>query len=83
MKKILASLFIASALTGCTTRTITYGGATYTSKRFLQKEDVDGLKVTTTNGTTIELVGYRNDQVQAVSAIAEGVTKGLAASVKP
>lgn len=75
---------IASAcFSGCTTRTISYNGATYKSVRFANKETIGGVTITTPDGTTFKMDTYTSDQVQAVGAIAEGVAKGLAASVKP
>lgn len=67
---------------GCSTRKITYGEASYKSVRLGSKEDINSLSIhVDTNGTTkIKLDGYKNDQVQAMSAVVEAAVK---AAVKP
>ena len=62
---------------GCSTRTITYGGATYRSMRLGTKEDINALTIKVdTNGTTrVNLDGYKNDQAQAMSAVVEAAVK--------
>ena len=80
--KLILSLS-ACLLVGCTTRSITYNGATYKSVRFANKETIGGVVITTPDGTTFKMDTYSSDQVQAVGAIAEGVAKGSAASMKP
>lgn len=83
MKNKLTLLAVGLLLAGCSTRTITYKDASYSSKRFAQKEDIDGLKIVTPDGTTIELVGYRNDQVQAIGVAVDAAVKAAVNSAKP
>lgn len=80
---LLAITVAACLWAGCTHRKIEYGGVSYTSTRLLNQETIGGLTVTSTNGVVFKMDAYTSDQVQAVGAIAEGVAKGLAASVKP
>lgn len=70
---ILSTCFLA----GCTTRTITYGDATYKSVRFANKETIGGVTIIAPDGTTFKMDTYTSDQVQSAGAIAEGVAKGL------
>lgn len=82
--KLILAVTVASCLwAGCTTRQITYNGATYKSVRFANKEAIGGVTIITPDGTTFRMDSYSSDQIQGISAIAEGVAKGLAASVKP
>jgi hypothetical protein len=82
--KLILSVTVAACLwAGCTHRRIEYGGATYTSTRLLNRETIGGVTVASTNGVIFKMDAYTSDQVQAIGAIAEGVAKGLASSVKP
>lgn len=74
---LLVGVWLAVYGCGCSTRSITYGNATYKSVRLGSKEDINSLSIQTdTNGATrIKLEGYKNDQVQAMSAVVEAAVK--------
>jgi hypothetical protein len=79
MKKIiLVSLLAVTVLTGCTSRKIKYGEATYSSFRFGNKESFGGLEITDTNGVKLKITAYQNDQVQAIGvAVDAAVTAAI------
>lgn len=82
MKKIMAVSIVAMALAGCRSIELTLpGGSTLKSTSFACKLSV-GTAGVSTNGTAY-MTNYNLDQVAAMQAIAEGVVKGMAASVKP
>ena len=82
--KLILAVTVASCLwAGCTTRQITLpNGASYSTTRFGNKESIGRVSVEA-DGLKVVVENYASDQVQAIGAVAEGVAKGLAASVKP
>lgn len=65
IKTIAIGLLLMSA--GCTTRTITWNGATYKSTRFGNKETIGGIELR--SGTNVfKIDSFKSDQVQALEA---------------
>lgn len=82
MKKALAVAIVASGLVGCTTRTIQFGGAKYTSKRFGASEQFGKIELKQgTNSLTVE--GVQSDLVTGIKVGVDAAFKAAAAVAKP
>lgn len=88
MKKTIRNSLIAAALAvavGCSTREITFGEATYKSKRFGVKETFGKISASTVTkgGTnTLTVDGVQSDLVTGIKATAEAVGSAVAEAVK-
>lgn len=68
--------------TGCTTRTITWNGATYKSSRFGNKETIGGIELR--SGTNVFRVdSFKSDQVQAIEIAVKAAVETAIKSMKP
>lgn len=65
----LFAISLAACLwAGCATRTITYGDATYKSRKLFSGEQFGGLEIVAPDGTKVKMDAYQSEQSQAVSA---------------
>ena len=81
MKTTIAIAIVASGLVGCTTRTIEFGGAKYTSRRFGAAEQFGKIEVKQgTNSLTVDSV--KSDLVTGMQVGAETVLKAAATFAK-
>ncbi len=80
IKTIAIGLLLMSA--GCTTRTITWNGATYKSIRFGNKETIGGIELRA--GTNVFKVdSFKSDQVQAIEIAVKAAVETAIKSMKP
>ena len=80
---VCSAVLVASLLSGCVSRSITYGGATYKSLRFASSEIAQEVSVTTTNGTVIKITGYNNDNTQVIGAAVGAAISATAKAFVP
>ena len=92
MKYFIWLLFLATGfliclvlLSACTTITYQDGGSKFTRTSFGTQLQITELKATISpkGERTIRLKGYNSDQAEALGAVAEGITKGLAQGATP
>lgn len=80
IKLIIAGLLLVA--TGCTTRTITWNGATYKSTRFGNKETIGGIELR--SGTNVfKIDSFKSDQVQAIEIAVKAAVETAIKSMKP
>lgn len=81
IKGIIVGIAIL-AFTGCTTRTITWNGATYKSTRFGNKETIGGIELR--SGTNVfKIDSFKSDQVQAIEIAVKAAVETAIKSLKP
>lgn len=80
MKHLLCLAAGVLFISGCTS--VKYGEVTYTS--FLNKKAISELDITVDGDKKrVKLKGYRNDQVEALTAITEAAVHSAVKSLKP
>lgn len=77
---LLLSVLLAA---GCTSREITFGGATYKSWRFGNKETIGGIEIVAPDGTKFIVKTYQSDQVTAMGVVTEAAVSAAIKGVKP
>lgn len=79
--KTLLTLTAFVILSGCTTRKITIGTATYTSTRFGNKENIGAIEYR--HGEDVFIIkSFSSDQVEALGIVAESAARGAAQGLK-
>lgn len=70
-------VILATALAGCTTRTLTLpGGGTYKSTRFGNKETMRRVEYVSPKGERFILEGFAGDQVEGLGVVTEAAARG-------
>jgi hypothetical protein len=70
--KLILIASIAVMLCGCVYRTVEYDKVKYTHKSFMTQQAFGELEFsTTTNGATVKVKNFANDQVSAVREVKE------------
>lgn len=82
MKTNILILLAAAGLAGCTTRTLEFAGAKYTSRRFGVNETFGKIEVRQgTNSLTVE--GVQSDLVTGIKVGVDTALKAAASVAKP
>ena len=77
MRKLL-TILAASALCGCTFRTVEYKGVVYRHKSFGVKQSIGELRIKE-GDTEVVIRGFSNDQAEVIGAVVE---KAVSAAIK-
>jgi hypothetical protein len=78
MKTLMLALILSA---GCTTREFTFGDMKYKSTRFGNKERIKSIEFRH-GDDLIKIVGYSNDQVEALGIVTEAAVTAAIKSMK-